>query len=98
MEALTEEEQAKQINKADLFHQKAHLALQKHFDGWLNRLLFLALYSEAPTGAIVARFLLNIAQEEQTGGELAGEEVLFDSPFHNRSIKLTSFAKFVASR
>jgi hypothetical protein len=57
MEGLDQEAKTKHTLKCNLFLMIARRALIKHFKVWMNNLLFLAIYREALTGRIVARYL-----------------------------------------
>jgi hypothetical protein len=57
MEGLDQQAKIKQTLKCNLFLIITQIALIKHFNVWMKDLLFLAIYAEAPTGRIVAKYL-----------------------------------------
>jgi hypothetical protein len=77
--------------------QRAHV---KHFKVWMNDLLFLAIYAEAPTGRIVAKYLSppsTMAAAAPAG--LTNEMQVFELPIHgNRPIDLKKFATFIVKQ
>ena len=66
--------------------------LNKHFDVWLNEILFLSLLLESPTSQLVASSLHLVETREEE------ELVQFDSFFHNRRINITRFSAFISER
>ena len=72
---------AEQIKKINLFFEMALKLLCKHFDHWINELLFLSLYSKRPTSKVFATFLFpgEDAEEENNNN---GEGVNFYSLVH----------------
>ena len=100
MEGLDQQAKIKQTLKCNLFLMIARRALVKHFKVWMNDLLFLAIYAEAPTGRIVAKYL-SPPSTMAAGGPagLTNEMQVFESPIHgNRQIDLKKFATFVAKQ
>jgi hypothetical protein len=66
----------------------------------MNDLLFLAIYAEAPTGRIVAKYPSppSIMAAAAPAG-LTNEMQVFESPIHgNRQIDLKKFATFIAKQ
>jgi hypothetical protein len=58
-ELLADEiEKQRQNKKANEFFRIAQELLEKHFDLWVNKHLFLALFGEVDTAQVVAQFLL----------------------------------------
>jgi hypothetical protein len=94
---LDDEQRIEQTNKANKFLGYARLALEKHFDKWVNDLLFLSLFSEAPIATRVARFLVGRQGEEEPRQQDVSEQQYF-SKMHNRSFDLTKFDEFLAKR
>jgi hypothetical protein len=95
--ALPEDKQAGQLKKATTFFELAIAEAQKMFARWLDeRLFFLAAFGEAPTANIVARFLLDGPCNLITEDEKESEEMVFESPLHQRTIDLQAFSKFIA--
>jgi hypothetical protein len=100
MEGLDQQAKIKQTLKCNLFLMIARRALVKHFKVWMNDLLFLAIYAEAPTGRIVAKYLSPPSTMAAAGpAGLTNEMQVFESPIHgNRQIDLKKFATFVAKQ
>jgi hypothetical protein len=101
MEGLDQQAKIKQTLKCNLFLMIAQRALVKHFKVWMNDLLFLAMYAEAPTGRIVAKYLSppsTMAAADPAG--LTNKEMqIFESPIHgNRQMDLKKFATFIAKQ
>jgi hypothetical protein len=58
--AMPQDKQEAQHKKAQDFFQFSRRELLKMFDRWIDtRLFFLAAFGEAPTGKLVARYLLS---------------------------------------
>ena len=96
MEGLDQEAKTRQTLKCNLFLLLARRALVKHFKIWVNKLLFLGIFAEAPTGRIVAKYLSppNTTTAAASPG-LDGMQI-FRSPIHNnREIDLEKFAAFI---
>eukprot|EP00978_Attheya_sp_CCMP212_P040253 scaffold217766_cov49-Attheya_sp.AAC.1 len=70
----------------------ARQILEKHFDLWVNKFLFLAIYGEAETAQVVAQFLLD---KEATG---FATNVVYESTMHSRTISLPKFREFLEAR
>jgi hypothetical protein len=100
MEDMDQESKTKHTLKCSLFLMIARRALIKHFKVWMNDLLFLAIYAEAPTGRIVAKYLS--APPNTTAAvtpEDPNEMQIFQSPIHNnRPIDLKKFASFISKQ
>ena len=64
--------------------------LNKHFDVWLNVLIFHSLFLESPTAKCVTNLINPVETIEEE------ELVQFDSSFHNRKINLTRFSAFIS--
>jgi hypothetical protein len=74
----------------------AQRALIKHFKVWTNDLLFLAVFGEAPTGRIVAKYLSPSENTTAAAAPARPNDIqLFDSPIHNRQIDLLKFKTFI---
>jgi hypothetical protein len=70
---------------------RASKSLRKRFARWLQDLLFLSLFLEAPMAGVVTKYLTQPAdgqQEEQGSGE---DELSFESVIHKMPINLTGF-------
>jgi hypothetical protein len=96
MEDMNEQTKNKQVLKCNCFLMLARRALIKHFKVWTNEFLFLAVFGEAPTGRIVAKYL---SPSDNTTAAVApappNDMQLFDSPIHNRQIDLLKFKTFI---
>jgi hypothetical protein len=94
LDHLTEDAQ-KQLQKDKVFEffKMARRILEKHFDLWVNKFLFLAIYGEAETAQVVAQFLLD---KEATG--FARNGMYDESTMHNRTISLPKFREFLEAR
>jgi hypothetical protein len=98
MEGMDQQTKTKQMLKCNLFLMIARRALIKHFKVWMNDLLFLAIYGEAPTGRIVAKYL---SPPNTTAANTPDHDEIqiFQSPIHNnRPIDLKKFATFVSKQ
>jgi hypothetical protein len=92
-ELLADEiEKQRQNKKANEFFRIAQELLEKHFDLWVNKHLFLALFGEVDTAQVVAQFLLG---QEATGFATNG---LSESKIHGRSISMAAFRDFLQTR
>jgi hypothetical protein len=92
-EQLTDSvESERQIKKANEFFRIALELLEKHFDLWVNKHLFLALFGEVDTAQVVAQFLLG---REATGFARNG---ISESKIHERQISTSSFRDFLEAR
>ena len=92
-EQLTDSvESERQIKKANEFFRIALELLEKHFDLWVNKHLFLALFGEVDTAQVVAQFLLG---REATGFARNG---MSESKIHERQISTSSFRDFLEAR
>jgi hypothetical protein len=70
----------------------ARKALKKHFKIWVNDLLFLSIFGEAPTGPATAGYFYP-TQNNITDAPDASD--IFDSPIHNRPIDISKFKTFL---
>jgi hypothetical protein len=93
IEGMDDKTKIKQTLKCNLFLMLAHRALIKHFKIWVNDLLFLAIFSEAPTGRIVAKYL-SPNNTEATAAAIPPNE-MYQSTVHNREIDLMKFQTFI---
>jgi hypothetical protein len=102
MEGLDQQAKIKQTLKCNFFLMIARRALVQHFKVWMNDLLFLAIYAEAPTGRIVAKYLSppsTMAAADSAGLTSNNEMQIFESPIHgNGQIDLKKFATFIAKQ
>jgi hypothetical protein len=99
MEGLDQQAKIKQTLKCNLFFVIAQIALIKHFKVWMKDLLFLAIYAEAPTGRIVAKYLSPPNTMAAAAPGLINEMQIFQSSIHdNRQIGLKKFATFIAKQ
>jgi hypothetical protein len=87
-----DKEKELQKEKVVEFFKMARQILEKHFDLWVNKFLFLAIYGEAETAQVVAQFLLN---KEATGYAMNG---MYESTMHNRTMSLPKFREFLQAR
>jgi hypothetical protein len=100
MEGLDQQAKIKQTLKCNLFLMIAQRALVKHFKVWMNDLLCLAIYAEAPTGRIVAKYLsLPSTMAAAAAPGLINEMQIFQSLIHdNWQIDLKKRATFIAKQ
>jgi hypothetical protein len=100
VEGFDQQAKIKQTLKCNLFLMIARRAVVKQFKVWMNDVLFLAIYAEAPTGGIVAKYLpppSTLAAAAPAG--LTNDMQIFESPIHgNRQIDLKKFATFIAKQ
>ena len=82
-----------QEKKVTLVFTLALKLLRKHFDVWVNKLLFLSLYSEQPTASCIANYISsgdhNISNPIQES---------YNSSIHGRVVNLNRFQRFVSTR
>ena len=82
-----------QSRKADLFFQVSFNILQKHYDVFCERLLFLSLYGEQCSSQTVARVLLNIQDFS------AGDHKMVKSEAQNdRVVDIDAFELFLKKK
>ena len=82
-----------QSRKADLFFQVSFNILQKHYDAFCERLLFLSLYGEQCSSQTVARVLLKIEDFS------AGDHKMVKSEAQNgRIVDIDSFELFLKKK
>jgi hypothetical protein len=89
LETLSNDETVLQKNKVKQFFKMAREMLEKHFDIWINKHLFLGLFGEAGTAQVVAQFLL----QKQASG--FSENGVCESSIHDRKISLRSLQTFL---
>ena len=66
--------------------------LVKHFDVWMNKLLFLSIFAEAPLAQRTATYFLGRREPEL---QIISE---YASTINNRTINLQEYATFLAQR
>jgi hypothetical protein len=97
---MPQDKQEAQHKKAQDFFQMAKDELLKMFDRWMdNRLFFLSAFGEAPTGSLVARYILSsepISKDNAASLLLPTEDAIYDSPLHGCKIDRREFCTFLA--
>ena len=81
-----------QTTKIRMFLRIALKKLVKHFDVWMNKLLFLSIFAEVPLAQRTARYLLG---RRETELKIISE---YASTINNRTINLQEYATFLAQR
>ena len=96
---MPEDEREEQHQKAHDFFDIAKQELLKMFDRWMdNRLFFLSSFGEAPTGSLVARYILSsepITTDNATSLLRPREPVFYDSPMHGCKIDCREFCTYL---
>ena len=97
---LPSEKQEQQHKKAHDFFAFAKDELLKMFDRWIDtRLFFLAAFGEAPTGRLIARYLLSseaITKANASSLLLPTEDAIYESPIHGCKIVMRNVCEFIA--
>lgn len=75
-------------NKAKMIFKEMYKSLHEHFKSWVNRLLYLSLFSETETATVVSLHLLQITYHPDATVE-------FYSRAHSRDINLLNFDCFL---
>jgi hypothetical protein len=87
--SLSDQEGLQQVKKTNCFLMLAKNTLTKHFRRWVQELLFLSLFSEAPTARIFVRYLLDLPDQPNQ------ENMFFESTIHNKIINLSALRKWL---
>jgi hypothetical protein len=87
---IPQDKQEAQYKKAQDFFQMAKDELLKMFDRWMdNQLFFLSAFGKAPTGSLVAQYILSsepISKDNAASLLLPTEDAIYDSPLHGCKI------------
>ena len=89
---LPDTERRIQTTKMQIFLRIALKQLVKHFDVWMNKLLFLSIFAEVPLSQRTARYLLGRRDPEL---QIISE---YASTINNRTINFQEYSTFVAQR
>jgi hypothetical protein len=96
---MPQDKQEAQHKKAQDFFQFLRRELLKMFDWWIDtRLFFLAAFGEAPTGKLVARYLLStevITKVNTMSLLLPTESITYESPKHGCIIDMRKLCGFL---
>ena len=82
-----------QERKGSLFYDKGLKSLNNHYIKWIDPLLIVSVFGEAPTAKCVSQVLLG-----DTDSRLADNQAVFTSPFHGKDINLNDFKAFIQSK
>jgi hypothetical protein len=97
--AMPQDKQEAQHKKAQDFFQFSRRELLKMFDQWIDtRLFFFAAFGEAPTGKLIARYLLStevITKANATSLLLPKESITYESPMHGCIINMRKLCGFL---
>jgi hypothetical protein len=95
MEPLDEATKVKQTKKCNFFLMITRKALKKHLKIWVNDMLFLSVFGEAPTCPATTRYFYP-TQNNITAAVATPDEIdIFDSPIQNRRIYISKFKTFL---